>query len=74
MAADVKYLLLRWVGLWLNAGENHGRECIFESEEAALSWARDEFPDAVVEVVPVEWPKPHAAGLRHHGAVTDPAE
>lgn len=33
------FLLLINTGGWTNAGPNHGRECLFESEQAALDWA-----------------------------------
>ncbi len=51
MPAPGNILLLHWVGWWLPAGPDHGRDCLFHTEKEALAWARKE----VVEFRPEAW-------------------
>lgn len=38
-AVPKPFLLLVKKGVWTNDGGNHGRDCLFSSEQAALKWA-----------------------------------
>lgn len=54
-----RYLLLVWRGKWTNDGPEHGRRCLFDSQEAAEKWIRKEYESfSVVKhiVVPLEMP------------------
>ena len=40
---ETRYLLLVWCGRWTNDGPDHGRKCLFNSEEEAKSWIQEEY-------------------------------
>jgi hypothetical protein len=37
-----RFQLLRWAGVWINEGEDHGRGCRFSTREDAEAYARYE--------------------------------
>jgi hypothetical protein len=53
-----KYLLLRWVGVWIHSGPDHGREPFFHTAEQAMEWANLHYylPTDFSRVIEINWP------------------
>lgn len=47
-------------GLWRNDGPGNGQACLFPSQQAAVTWAKETYPNNTVEVSVVKLPdNPH---------------
>jgi len=40
-----RVVLFMWQGLWLPAGPENGRHCMFSSEASARAWIASEWPE-----------------------------
>ena len=43
-----RYFLLVWRGKWTNDGPDHGRQCLFDSQEEAVEWISKEYGNSIV--------------------------